>query len=155
MTTNNNEEIQNQENGENAEGKAKKIIKRFTNNLQRLTAVTNGNIQDPDRLKIPKDELGGLMEELFKEEKEQLTKEVKEELKNLLRAYATYQKEKRAKEKELEQLDLKKMTEFSDKAEKVFNRMENVHEVQRDYYQGLSIASKASAEKAPDASQNE
>jgi len=117
-----------------------KTEKKFTSALNKLVAIVGGkqNLKIPN--KTPKDQLGGLVDELFKEERESTLKDTKEGLRNLLKQYAEMDKAFKLKEQEFEKLKKTKKEEFVKAAETIFNKIENVGEVEKIYYDGLKEA---------------
>jgi uncharacterized small protein (DUF1192 family) len=117
-----------------------KTEKKFQASLNKLVAVVGGkqNLKIPN--KTPKDQLGGLVDELFKEEREATLKETKDSLKNLLKQYAEMDKAFALKQKEIDNLKKQKKEEFVKAAETLFNKIENVGDVEKLYYDGLKQA---------------
>lgn len=119
-----------------------KTEKKFSVALNRLVAVVGGkeNLKIPK--KTPKDQLGGIVSELFKEERENTLKETKESLRSLLKQYAEMEKAFALKQQEFDKLKKQKKEEFTKAAEILFNKIEDVGEVEKTYYQGLKEATK-------------
>lgn len=117
-----------------------KTEKKFNSILSKLVAVVGGkeNLKVPN--KVPKNELGNLVQELFKEEGETTIKESKEKLRNLLKAYAEMERAISNKRKELDKLEKEKKEEFSKAAEELFNKIEDIGEVEKLYYKGMKDA---------------
>lgn len=117
-----------------------KTEKKFNSILSKLVAVVGGkeNLKVPN--KVPKNELGNLVQELFKEERETTIKESKEKLRNLLKAYAEMERAISNKRKELDKLEKEKKEEFSKAAEELFNKIEDIGEVEKLYYKGMKDA---------------
>jgi hypothetical protein len=125
---------------ESEQDKNSKIEKKFSAAINKLVAVVGGkeNLKIPK--KTPKDQLGGLISDLFKEERENTLKDTKESLRNLLKQYAEMDKAFAAKQKELDDLKKQKKDEFAKAAESLFNKIEDVGEIEKTYYQGLKEA---------------
>jgi hypothetical protein len=125
---------------ESEQDKNSKIEKKFSAALNKLVAVVGGkeNLKIPK--KTPKDQLGDLISDLFKEERENTLKDTKESLRNLLKQYAEMDKAFAAKQKELDDLKKQKKDEFAKAAESLFNKIEDVGEIEKTYYQGLKEA---------------
>lgn len=126
-----NEETKKEENPTN------NVEKKFAVVMQKLTAVVRG----PDKLKpvrrIPNDEVANLVDELFAEERATILTEVKEKLKALLKAFHEMEKSVKAKRDELEKLQLSKKDEFTKAANALFDKIENVGDIEKSYHQGL------------------
>jgi hypothetical protein len=132
---------------ETTQEKNNKIEKKFAVALTKLTAVVQGekNLKIPK--KIPGDALGSLVADLFKEENETLVKNVREELRDLLKKYAEMNAAFKAKQEELDKLQKQKKEEFTKAAEALFGKIDNVGKVEQSYYQGLKDALTPDASK--------
>jgi len=128
------------ENQETTQEKNSKIEKKFASALNKLTAVVQGekNLKLPK--KVPGDDLGKLVADLFKEENEALVKTVREELRDLLKKYAEMNAAFKAKKEEFEKLEKQKKEEFTKAAEALFNKIDTVGKVEQTYYNGLKDA---------------
>jgi dimeric dUTPase (all-alpha-NTP-PPase superfamily) len=120
-----------------------KVEKKFSAALKKLTAIVSGaeNLKLPK--KVSKDNLSTIVSDLFKEEREENIKKTKESLRSLLKQYAEMNKAFDDKEKELEKLRKQKKEEFVKAAEGLFNQIDNIVAVEKDYYQGLKTATNA------------
>lgn len=139
-----NTETQNNQN-ETPEQTGGKVEKKFAAAIEKLTAVLNGAEKLKAVKKLPNDEVSGLVEELFKEERESLHLEVKGKLKELLKQYHELQKTVRQKEEELKKLEAQKKEEFVKAAQALFDKIQNVDAVKESYYDGLKAASETPA----------
>jgi uncharacterized small protein (DUF1192 family) len=117
-----------------------KVEKKFTSALNKLVAVVGGkqNLKIPN--KTPKDQLGNVIDELFKEERENILKDTKEGLRNILKQYAEMDKAFKLKQQEIDKLQKQKKEEFTKAAEALFNKIEDVGDVEKLYYDGLKEA---------------
>ena len=140
-----NTEAENKQN-ETEEQKGGKVEKKFAAAIEKLTAVLNGAEKLKAVKKLPNDEVSGLVEELFKEEREALHLEVKGKLKELLKQYHELQKTVRQKEDELKKLEAQKKEEFVKAAQSLFDKIQNVDAVKESYYSGLKTATETTVE---------
>lgn len=122
-----------------------KVEKKFAITIKKLIAVVDGS----DNLKLPKkvkkDDLASIVTDLFKEEHAENIKQTKESLKSLLKQYAEMNKAFDDKEKELEKLRKQKKEEFIKAADGLFNKIDNISLVEKEYYQGLKDATESVA----------
>jgi fructose-1-phosphate kinase PfkB-like protein len=134
MSNQNTEEVQTEQE------QSGKTEKKFTQALDRLVAVVGGkeNLKIPN--KVPKDQLGSVISELFSEERDVVLKDTKEKLRNLLKQFAEMTKALEAKKQELTKLEKQKKEEFVKAAEELFNKIQDVGEVEKLYYKGLKEA---------------
>jgi len=128
------------DNTEDSANKNAKVEKKFTAALTKLTAIVQGK----DNLFFPKkvaaDALGDLVAGLFKEENEALVRQVREDLRTLLKSYSEMNKAFKAKQEELDKLNKQKKEEFVKAAETLFSKIDNIGEVEKEYYNGLTVA---------------
>ena len=125
------------ETNETEQVKADKAEKKFNSVISRLTAIVGGREKLKISKKTPKDELGALVQELFKEERETTLAETKASLKALLKQYAEMEKAVELKRRELEKLAKDKKSEFVKAAEAVFAQIEDVGDIEKMYYSAL------------------
>lgn len=146
----NNQNNQNTNNN-NQQENSDKVTKNFEKTMEKLVAVVGGkeNIYAPR--KVQKDVLDTLVEGLLKERKEALEKEVKADLLALLDKKVAYDKEIKAKEEEFKKVKEQKMKEFTEAANKVFGKVDNIENLAKDYYASLG-ATKADDSEAVKAS---
>jgi hypothetical protein len=114
--------------------------KKFQASLKKLVAV----VGDPKKLKLPKaipnDSVSGVVKELFADEEKELLVVVKGELRDTLKKYAEMEREFKQKEDELAKLKVAKKKEFRVKVEGLFSKIENIGELEKSYYNGLTTA---------------
>lgn len=127
-----------------------KIEKQFAATMRKLAAICGGDNQLKPVRKVPNNEMADLVEELFKEEREELIAGTKTKLKDLLKQYHEMTKAFIAKEKELEKLKQEKKKEFTKAANDLFNKVENVGDIERSYYQGLREVAADQAVEVPE-----
>lgn len=123
------ENTETQENG--------KDNKKFDEAIKKLVAVVGGKEKLKVPKKVPNDLLGGIVNDLFKEEREAALTTTKEDLKTLLKKYAEMEKLLNDKRKELDKLEKEKKEEFAKAANVLFEKIENVGEVEKTYYNAL------------------
>lgn len=120
--------------------KENKIEKKFSNAIHKLVAIVGGKEKLKIPSKTPNDQLTELVADLFKEEREKKLEETKEKLRSLLKQFAEMEKAIKSKKDELEKLEKQKKEEFVKAAESLFNDIEDVGEREKQYYDGLKIA---------------
>lgn len=118
-----------------------KVEKEFTNSVKKLVAILGSSDPLKPTSKIPFDDLGEIVADLLKEEKEKNRKEVSEQLKALLKGHADLKNEVAKKKKELEQIEQNKMAEFNKTAKQLFNRIDEIDKKEKEYYTALTEAS--------------
>lgn len=116
--------------------------KKFQATISKLIAVVGGkqNLKIPK--KTPKDDLGDIVSSLFQEERQALLNSTKEELKTILKKYAEMEKLFSDKRKELEKLEKEKKEEFCKAANTLFDKIEDVGEIEKSYYDALKLTAK-------------
>lgn len=134
-------EEQNQDQGK----EAKKVLANFDQTKAKLAAIVNGNLKIPSKVK--KDDMATLVDELFKEESEATIKQVKDELKALLKGYVVLNTSLAEERKKLDNLELAKKKEFNGMAARLFNKIDGIDEINRSYHQALGAAGKAVEEE--------
>ncbi len=128
-TTQNTEETESQ--------KSDKIEKKFSAALNKLVAVVGGKENLKISRKTPMDQIGNVVSELFKEERESVLIETKDSLRSLLKQYAEMERAVSDKRKELDKLEKQKKDEFSKAAETLFSKIEGVGDIEKVYYAAL------------------
>lgn len=131
------------ENQEEQGKEAKKVLANFEAIKDKLVAIMQG----PDNLKLPnkvkKGDLASIVQELFKEETEATVKEVKEGIKNLLKGYVTLNASLAEERKKLDALEIAKKKEFNATAVRLFNRIEGIDALTKEYKEALGAAGAA------------
>jgi hypothetical protein len=135
------------ENQNPQEGGGDKVAKNFEKNIKKLVAIVGGEQNLRPVSKIKKDTMSEIVAELFKEEHIEVEAKTKESLKSLLKANVTMNREIAAKQKELDQLKVTKMKEFSEAATKLFSQISGLDELENEYYSALTEAANAAAEE--------
>lgn len=121
-------------------GDNNKVLKSFDQTIQKLTAIVQGpNNLKPIR-KVSKSATTDLVQELFKEEHEAIAKQVKEELKSLLKGYATLNNELANERKKLDAIEIAKKKQFNADAVKLFSKLEGIDDTVKDYLSAFTAA---------------
>lgn len=119
---------------------AKKVLQNFDTVVKKLTAIVQGEKNLKPVKSIPKDATATLVAELFKEEHEEIQKNVKEGLKNLLKGYVTLNNTLAAERKKLDAFEVAKKKEFNAEASKLFSQIEGLDSILQDYQGALTAA---------------
>lgn len=119
-----------------------KIDKKFATVIGKLTAVVQGGSNLKPVRKVKNDEMEGLVETLFKEERESLLVQTKDGLKSLLKQYHELLKTVKQKKEELAKLELQKKEEFVKAANALFDKIEDVNAIEESYISGLAEIAK-------------
>jgi len=114
-----------------------KELKSYENNLKKLVAILGSEKPLTGKKKLPKDELSNVVESLFKEEREAQQLEIRTEIKNLVTKKIEMDRAFRAKQEELDKLKKEKYKEFSEAANKLFNKIDGISDIEKSYYDAL------------------
>jgi predicted nucleic acid-binding protein len=114
-----------------------KEAKNYEQNMKKLVAIVGGKENIYPLKRVDNNVVGELVAELLKEQKDELAKNIKVELKGLLDKKVQLEKEVRAKEEELKKLSQQKQKEFNDACAKVFSKIENINKLEEDYNKTL------------------
>jgi len=115
-----------------------KIVKTFENNMKRLVGVLGGEELLSNTSKVKKDTVEVIVENLLKDRKEKLELDIKNDLSTLLDKHVLLKKSIADKKKELKDLENSKMKEFNDACNKLFNKVQDIEQLEKDYYDSLS-----------------
>lgn len=115
-----------------------KIVKNFESNMKRLVGVLGGEELLTNSSKVKKDTVELIVENLLKDRKEKLELDIKNDLSTLLDKHVTLKKSIADKKKELKDLENSKMKEFNDACNKLFNKVQDIEQLEKDYYESLS-----------------
>lgn len=132
-----NTENQNQEQGQNSD----KTLKNYEAAMSKLTAILGGKENILPAKRVSKDAVTDLVSTLLKERKEKLVESIKTSLTELLEKHVALTKAIKEKEKELEKLKQDKMKEFTEAANKVFQQVEGIDQIEKDYIEAIKLAS--------------
>jgi len=137
-----------QENNSDQGKESKKVLANFEQTIKKLTAV----VQGPENLKpvrkIKQDSVQSLVQELFKEESEATAKEVKEELKALLKGHVVLNNTLNEERRKLDALEVAKKKEFNTTAAKLFAKIDGIDSLSKEYYTAFQAAEEAVVESA-------
>jgi hypothetical protein len=106
--------------------------------MKKLVAVVGGEQNLFPGKKVSKDIVTTIVEGLLKEKKETLEKEVKSELITLLEKNILLKKTIEDEKKKLKSLEESKMKEFNEAAIKLFNKIDNIGELEKEYYSTIT-----------------
>ncbi len=123
-----------------------KIARKFDAAVKTLVAVLGGKEKLLPARSIPKDDMSLIVDELFAEDKLRKKEQAKKDLKDILEKYGIFVKEVSEKEKELKKLKETKMEEFTKATQALLTRISGLSDIEKVYYEGLSIATKATEE---------
>ena len=115
-----------------------KVERKFTAALDKLIAIVNGKENLKLNRKLPKNQVSKLVTDLFAEETEATYNSIKVSLKELLKQYTDMLKLVRQKEQELKKAENEKKEEFVKAATAIFDRIENIGDLEKSYYDSLS-----------------
>lgn len=119
-----------------------KVDVKFAAAVDKLTAVLGGKDKLKRKKRLPKDQLGDLVTNLFAEEEEKIRQESKEKLKALLVQFHELERFAEEKRKELDKLVSAKKEEFVKAATSLFEKIEGLDDIYRSYYSGLKEITK-------------
>jgi len=119
-----------------------KITKSFESNMKRLVGVLGGEELLSTTTKVKKDTVETIVENILKDRKEKLEIDVKAELSTLLDKHVALKKSIADKKKELKDLENSKMKEFNEACNKLFGKVQDIEQLEKDYYSSLTSISK-------------
>jgi len=114
-----------------------KVERKFAAALDKLIAIVNGKENLKLNRKLPKNQVSRLVTDLFAEETEATYDSIKVSLKELLKQYTDMLKLVRQKEQELKKAENEKKEEFVKAATAIFDRIENIGDLEKSYYDSL------------------
>lgn len=129
---------------EQQQGGENKIAKKFDAAMNNLTAMLKGNTSLFKKPKVKSSDLGAIIEELLKDRTEAAMKNFKVEAITLIDEKIAFDKFVLQKQKEFEDVVLKKKEELTKKANGVFSMLEDVNKMAADYRATLNGGSQAS-----------
>jgi len=118
-----------------------KVVKNYDTTIKKLVAIVGGEENLFPIKKVKKDVVASIVTGLLKEKKESIEKEIKADLISLLDKHVLLKREIKAKEEELKKLSESKMKEFTEAANKVFNKIGNINQLETEYYASLKSVS--------------
>lgn len=120
----------------NQGNQAQKVEKAFDGVMGKLTAIVSGKIGS--QAKLEAGSLGGVVEALFKEEREENEKAVKEGLKALLKGHVLLNKTIAEEEVKFEKLKIEKKKEFNKAANALFSKIDGLGALEAEYTKSLA-----------------
>lgn len=114
-----------------------KTNKQFDATLKRLVAVVGGKENLSPKKRIKKDTLANVVNGLLQEKREATEKEVKEKLTELLAKKVAFDKEMSVAKADLDKLEKTKKKEFIEASQKVFQMIDGIDDLEKDYYKAL------------------
>ncbi len=110
--------------------------------MKRLVGVLGGEELLTSTTKVKKDTVETIVENILKDRKEKLEIDIKTELSTLLDKHVTLKKSIADKKKELKDLENSKMKEFNEACNKLFGKVQDIEQLEKDYYSSLTSISK-------------
>lgn len=114
-----------------------KIQKKFQELTKKISEIVGGEKNMYPSKKVPMDLMQQIASDLLKDEREKNQKEIADQLKGLLQAYANLKTEVKKKAEELKKLEEEKMKEFIKGAEALLNRVDKVSKQEEAFTEGL------------------
>lgn len=130
---------ENQDNNQQQQD-AGKDEKKFQDAMKKVIALLGSEQALQPLRKIGGDTIAEIVAELTKEDRERIAKEVKEDLKKLIETNVEFKKQVNQKRQELEKLEKDKKKEFVEAANKLFNKIDNIGQIQKDFESSLRDA---------------
>lgn len=109
-----------------------KVTSQFESNLKKLIALTN---EVKNESKLPNDDIGLVIKEIVKERKAEKLNQFKKDVSNLLNKKLEFDKECKKLEEDYKNTVIKKKKEFSEEMQKLFSNIEDINQIEQDYYQ--------------------
>lgn len=128
------------------QGGGDKIQKQHVDILTKLAAIVGGEQKLTPARRLAKGGLPNIVADLFKEENEAKTEDVKAKLKDLLKGYVEFNKLVKAEEAKLAKFKQGKMKEFNDSANAFFALIED-NGADKEYIEALAAAIGTAPEK--------
>lgn len=125
-----------QQNGESPD----KVAKNYEATMKKVFAIVGGEKNLNPKKRVTKDTMKDIVANLLKGQREETAKEVTDGLKALLSSHVELKKLISEKKAELEKLEKTKMKEFTDQANKLFGKVEDMDKLEAEYIQSLGEA---------------
>ncbi len=130
------EKVEQNENG--------KVEKQFQENIKTLNALFGSDEPLKGKRGVKKDRVGGIVEQMLKEEEEAKALELKSKLKEIITKKLAYDKALKEEEKKLAKFKEDKMKEFNTACQGILDAVQGWQELKKEYHQALgSVASTA------------
>ena len=127
-------------NNETPQEKTSKTERKFLTAISNLTAILSGEENLNPVKRVASDDVGRLVDELFKDERKAVFEKTKTDLKSLLQKYHELQKAVKEKQAELDKMVLSKKEEFVKAAQALFAQIQGLDGIRESYEQGLKAA---------------
>ncbi len=115
-----------------------KVEKNYNDTIEKLSAILGQPVAvAAKRGKVKQDAVSKLVEEMFNEEQKVIIESVKTGLKDNLTKFVEMNKEIGKQRKALEQLELQKKKEFTESCKTLFDKIEGIPELQKEYILAL------------------
>ena len=114
-----------------------KELKNYQASIKKLEALLGSPKPLTGKKKLPKDDMASLASALFKEENEAFQVEIKTELKELIKKKIEFDKLVKSKKDEVAKAEKEGYKSFAESANKLFNKIESVGEIEKSYYDAL------------------
>lgn len=119
-----------------------KVSKKFEDNKAILIGILQGDIKTlMGGTQLENPEIQAAIEELLKEKKEALAKEVKDSVSKLLTEYLEFERFQKEKEQEFKKAISERMKKFNSDCDAIFNKIKGFKSLSSDYYRGLRAVS--------------
>jgi len=125
---------------------AKKVLEGFEKVMEKLTAIVGGEKQLTPKVSVDKDQTATLVAELFKEEREANSEQIKKDLKDLLKNHVLLNKTLKEERAKLDKLEIVKKKEFNTAANKLFAKIEGMDELVSEYANSFNEAKEGLSE---------
>lgn len=134
------EEIQNQQENQD------KVAKQFEKNFSKLVALIGE--KNLKKVKIPNNDVSQVVEELLKENREAVVLDFKAKAKAIIQEKIKFDQEVAKARKDYEKVVSDKMKLFNEQMTSLFNMIENVDLVAKQYYDAIKGAAEYADQKA-------
>ena len=117
-----------------------KISQKYEANWKKLVALFKSDKPLKGSKKLPKDDVSSVIDELLKERKEKQIAEFKIKASELIDKNIKFNKEVTEAKKQMEKTIQDKKAEYNKAMEEVFNMIDGIAELEKDYYTALTKA---------------
>lgn len=119
--------------------KQKKVDKLFNNNMLKALTLLKGKEFRPTT-QIPSDSVEAVMEDLFKEDIEIITKEVKEGMRNLMKKKVEFDRVVKQKTLEFQANIIEQKSNLNTEFEKVMSKIQSIEQLKNNYLESFKAA---------------
>lgn len=117
-----------------------KTSQKYEANWKKLVALFKSDKPLKGSKKLPKDDVSSVIDELLKERKEKQIAEFKIKASELIDKNIKFNKEVAEAKKQMEKTIQDKKAEYNKAMEEVFNMIDGIAELEKDYYTALTKA---------------